>query len=133
MSEFNTPIVPDEQTVPQQSTPNVVYHVTVNNGLQESFFDGKLIQQIGYLLLGLLITVCTLGICWPFAHCLMYRWKIKHTVINGHRLAFDGRGIQLWGKWLLWALLCIITFGIYSFWLHIALERWRAKHTHFAN
>ena len=98
----------------------------------ESFFDGKLSQQIGYGILGFLITVLTLGICFPCAICMQYNWKIKHTVINGHRLAFDGKASHLFGRWLLWLLLCIITFGIYSFWVGIALEQWRVKHTHFA-
>ena len=97
----------------------------------ESYFDGGLLQLIGWRLLGLLITVVTLGICAPWAICIIYRWETKHTVINGKRLEFDGSAIQLFGNWIKWLLLTIITFGIYSFWLSIALKKWQTKHTHF--
>lgn len=98
-----------------------------------SYFDGGLLQLIGWMILGTLLTVCTLGICYPFALCMVYGWETKHTVINGHRLVFDGNGLQLWGKWILWLLLCIITLGIYSFWVGIALRKWKTSHTHFAD
>ena len=97
----------------------------------ESYFDGGLLQLIGYKILGALVTFITFGICYPWAFCMIYGWEAKHTVINGRRLKFDGKAIQLFGNWIKWLLLCIITFGIYSFWLGIALKKWRTKHTHF--
>ena len=98
-----------------------------------SYFDGGLLQLIGWKILGGLVTVCTLGICYPWAFCMVYGWEAKHTVINGKRLAFDGKAIQLFGNWIKWLLLTIITVGIYSFWLGIALKKWKTKHTYFAN
>ena len=98
----------------------------------ESYFDGGLLQLIGWSLLAGLIIFITLGFGYPFAACMLYRWEAKHTVINGRRLRFDGTGMQLLGKWILWCLLTIITLGIYSFWLVIKLKQWRTKHTHFA-
>ncbi len=107
----------------------------INSGLQvsNSFFDGGLLQLIGWTLLGLLLTVLTLGICYPWALCMVYGWKINHTVIEGRRLQFTGSAIGLFGNWIKWLLLCIITLGIYSFWLYIALEKWKVKNTRFAN
>ena len=99
----------------------------------ESYFDGRLLQLIGLNILGALITICTLGICYPVAVCMSYKWETKHTVINGHRLKFTGTAIQLWGSWIKWLFLCIITLGIYSFWLNIALKKWITKHTEFAD
>jgi len=99
---------------------------------QESYFDGKLLQYIGWCLLGGLVTAVTLGICYPFAVCFVESWKAKHTVIEGKRLKFDGNGGQLIGKWICWILLCIITLGIYSLWIPIKLEAWKVKHTFFA-
>lgn len=99
----------------------------------ESYFDGKLLQQIGYGILGFLVTALTLGICFPWVVCKMYAWRTKHTVIQGHRLVFDGKATQLFGRWLLWLLLSIVTLGIYLLWVGIALEKWRVKHTRFAN
>ena len=91
--------------------------------MQESYFDGGLLQYIGWSILGSLITVLTLGICFPWACCMIYRWEIEHTVVNGQRLYFDGTASQLFGNWVKWLLLTIITLGIYSFWLFIKLKQ----------
>ncbi len=108
-------------------------YVTVNDASGESYFDGGLLQLFGWVLLGSLVTVLTIGICLPWAYCMVYRWEAKHTVISGHRLTFDGTAAQLFGKWLLWLLLTVITAGIYGIWVSIKLKKWRTKHTHFAN
>ena len=100
--------------------------------MQESYFDGGLLQLIGWRLLGSIVIICTLGICTPWAICMEKNWEVKHTVINGERLAFDGKAIQLFGQWIKWLLLCIITFGIYSLWVGIAMKKWVVKHTHVA-
>ena len=100
---------------------------------EKSYFDGGLLQLIGWQLLGALVTFFTFGICYPWALCMVYSWETKHTVINGHRLYFDGKATQLFGKWILWFLLTIVTLGIYSFWLGIELRKWKTFHTHFAD
>lgn len=99
--------------------------------MNESYFDGGLLQIIGWKILGFLITLCTFGICYPWAVCMVYNWETKHTVVNGHRLSFDGKAIQLFGHWIKWFLLSIITLGIYLLWVGIALRKWKTKHTHF--
>jgi uncharacterized membrane protein YjgN (DUF898 family) len=99
---------------------------------ESSYFDGGLLQLIGWSLLGWLVTTITLGICYPWALCMVYGWKINHTVVEGRRLKFTGKAVGLFGNWIKWLLLCIITVGIYSFWLGIALEKWKVKHTEFA-
>lgn len=101
--------------------------------MENSYFDGGLLQLICWRILGILITVFTLGICYPWAFCMVYGWEAKHTVVDGHRLYFDGTALQLFGNWIKWLLLTIVTLGIYSFWLGIALRKWKAKHTHFAD
>ncbi|MGX6979813.1 DUF898 family protein [Vagococcus elongatus] len=98
--------------------------------MKESYFDGGLATYVGTAILSWLITVLTLGICAPWGICMMYNWKIKHTVIDGKRLYFDGTAMQLFGNWIKWLLLTIVTLGIYSFWLNIKLEQWRTMHTH---
>ena len=99
--------------------------------MKESYFDGGLLSYIGWVILGTLITFLTLGICYPWALCMLYGWKINHTVINGKRLKFTGTAIGLFGNWVKWFLLTIITLGIYGFWLFIKLEQWKTKHTVF--
>ena len=98
---------------------------------EKSYFDGGLLQLIGWKIVGAFITVFTLGICYPWAVCMVYGWETKHTVINGKRLTFDGKAVQLFGNWIKWLLLTLITLGIYSFWLSISLRKWKTKHTHF--
>jgi len=99
----------------------------------KSYFDGGLLQLIGWTILGIFITLFTLGICYPWALCMVYGWKINHTVIEGRRLKFNGTAIGLFGNWIKWLVLTYITFGIYSFWLSIALEKWKVKNTTFEN
>nr|WP_125550831.1 hypothetical protein [Loigolactobacillus zhaoyuanensis] len=76
-------------------------------------------------MLGTIVTVCTLGICYPWALTLMYGWKI----IDGQRMQFHGSTLDLFDNWIKWLLLAI---GIYSFWVNIKLEAWKAKKTSFA-
>ena len=98
---------------------------------RNSYFDGKLLQLWGWSFLAGLISVVTLGICVPWAICMIQRWQTRHTVIEGKRLAFDGKGIQLFGNWIKWFLLTIITLGIYGWWTPIRVNKWTAKHTYF--
>ena len=100
--------------------------------MRESRFDGGLLQLIGWRLLGLLVTLCTLGICYPWAVCMIYRWGAPHTVIVGHRLEFDGTALGLFGLWLKWWILCLVTCGVYGLWVCISIRKWKSKHTHFA-
>lgn len=97
--------------------------------MQESNFDGGLLQLIGWRILGLLITIGTMGICYPWAVCMIYKWETEHTIINGNRLRFDGTAMGLFGSWIKWLFLTIITIGIYSFWVQIKLKQWKVKHT----
>ena len=101
--------------------------------MKESYFDGGLLILIGWYILGILITFFTFGICYPWALCMIYGWKINHTVIEGRRLRFTGSAWSLFGHWIIWLLLSFITLGIYLFWVGIALEKWKVKNTEFAN
>ncbi len=99
----------------------------------ESYFDGGLLQLIGWTILGGIITTITFGICYPWALCMFYGWRIDHTVVNGRRLKFTGTAMGLFGNWIKWLVLIFITFGIYGFWVGIALEKWKVKNTTFSN
>jgi uncharacterized membrane protein YjgN (DUF898 family) len=94
-------------------------------------FDGGAASWFGVQLGGLLITVFTLGICYPWALVMTYRWKAKHTFVNGRQLRFTGNAFSLFGQWIKCALLCLITFGIYSFWLYPQLTKWITEHQEY--
>lgn len=100
--------------------------------MNNSYFDGGLLQLIGYKILGAIITAITLGICAPWAITMIYDWETKHTVVEGRRLRFEGTAIGLFGHWIKWLLLTVVTFGIYGFWVGIALRKWKAQNTFFA-
>ena len=100
---------------------------------KKSYFDGGLLSLIGWNILGFIVTTLTFGICYPWALCMVYGWKINHTVIEGKRLRFTGKAISLFGLWIKWFLLCILTLGIYSLWIAISLEKWKVKHTEYVD
>ena len=100
---------------------------------RNSFFDGGLLSFIGWNTLAAILTVFSLGILYPWALCLVYGWKINHTVVDGHRMRFNGSAVGLFGNWIKWWCLTVITLGIYSFWIGIKLEDWKVKNTSFIN
>jgi uncharacterized membrane protein YjgN (DUF898 family) len=95
-------------------------------------FDGGAATYIGTGVLAFLVTVFTLGICYPFAFVLRERWRAKHSYIEGRQLVFVGSAWGLFGHWLKWFVLIIITLGIYSFWVAPRLYRWKWENTSWA-
>lgn len=96
-------------------------------------FDGGAATYVGTAILGMLITVLTAGICYPFALVLVERWRCKHTYIDGEQLVFRGSAVGLFGRWLLWLLLIVVTLGIYLFWVGPRLQEWKTVNTDFAS
>jgi len=94
-------------------------------------FDGGAGTYWGTALLGAVITIFTLGICYPFAVVLLQRWRSKHTYIDGRQLRFTGSAIGLFGRWILWLLLIVVTIGIYSFWVIPRLTKWKVENQVF--
>lgn len=94
-------------------------------------FDGGAATYLGTGVLGVLITVLTFGICYPFALVLNERWRAKHSYIDGQRLVFTGTALGLFGNWIKWVFLCWITLGIYLFWVGPRIVRWKWEHTDF--
>lgn len=94
-------------------------------------FDGGAATYVGTAILGFLITVFTLGICYPFALVLKQRWKAKHSYVDGQRLVFTGSAWGLFGNWIKWLLLTVITLGIYLFWVVPRITKWVWENTDF--
>jgi len=96
----------------------------------ESYWDGHLIQLIGWMILGAILVTITLGIMYPWYYCVLQRWKCKHSVYDGYRLVFDGHAIQIIGKWICWLLLTVVTLTIFAWFIPMKIEKWKASHTH---
>lgn len=99
----------------------------------DSYFDGDTFSFIGYTIVTSLVCAVTLGIAFPWMHCMLQSWEARHTVIHGRRMKFDGTGGQLFGKYLLWVFLTLITLGIYGIWLGVSMKKWTVKHTFYAD
>lgn len=97
----------------------------------DSYFDGGLIELIGWKLLSFLITIITFGIAAPWGACMIYSYQINHTVYNGKRLKFEGTGGDLFVNIFKWVLLSIVTFGIYAFFIPVKKTKWVISNIHF--
>jgi uncharacterized membrane protein YjgN (DUF898 family) len=114
----------DREGLPPQKEPHM--------SKSEHFaFDGGAATYVGTFLLAFLVTVCTLGIAYPWALCMKQRWIAKHTIVDGHRCRFTAGGMNLFGHWIKWWFLCLITIGIYSFWVGPRLQKWIVEHTDY--
>lgn len=85
----------------------------------DSYFDGKVLEWLGYRILAFIITAVTFGIANAWAEKLLIAYTIDHTVYNGKRLKFEGTGASLFVQKFKWIFLTIITLGIYGFWIPI--------------
>jgi uncharacterized membrane protein YjgN (DUF898 family) len=94
-------------------------------------FDGGAATYVGTAILGAVITIFSLGFCYPFALVLRERWKAKHSFIDGQRLVFSGSAWGLFGNWVKWLLLIFVTLGIYSFWVVPRVTKWKWENTDF--
>lgn len=97
----------------------------------DSYFDGSLIELIGWKLLSILITIVSFGIAAPWGACMIYSYQINHTVYNGKRLKFEGTGGDLFVNIFKWVLLSIITLGIYTLFIPVRKTKWVISNIHF--
>lgn len=104
----------------------------IGPGIQIYQFRGGAASWFGTQILGIIITVCTIGICYPFAVVLVERWRAKNTLLYGRQLQFIGTGWGIFGLWIKWLLLSIITLGIYTFWVYPRLMQWKVEKTVYA-
>jgi uncharacterized membrane protein YjgN (DUF898 family) len=96
-------------------------------------FDGGPASWFGVQLAGLIVTLGTLGICYPWAVVMVYRWKASHTYVNGRGLMFTGSARSLFRQWIKWWALSIITLGLYTFWVYPRMARWTIEHQIYAD
>lgn len=97
----------------------------------DSYFDGKLLELIGWNLLRFLITMVTLGIAGPWGEVMLMRYQIEHTVLNGKRLKFEGSGGSLFVEKFKWFFFTLITLGIYGLWIPVKKYKWILANVYF--
>ena len=87
-------------------------------------YRGKNKELIPTVLLGLFLTVITLGIYGPWFSVKVRRYIYSKLSFGNLTLRFDGRGGELFLIGLKGVLLTIVTLGIYGFWYGRNLYRW---------
>ena len=97
----------------------------------DSYFDGGLLELIGWRILAGLIIGLTLGIATPWAQCMLYNYQYKHTVYNGKRLKFEGTGGDLFVNYFKWTFFTIITLGIYLLFVPVRKTQWVTSNLHY--
>jgi len=123
-----------EEAIPQYEEVKPQYdevEIKQKHNLNDSYFDGKLFELIGYRILHFIISVVSLGIASPWSSCMLLSYRINHTVYNGKRLKFEGTGGSLFGLRLKWFFLTLITFGIYLFFKPVSKLKWIMSNVHF--
>jgi len=128
-----------EQDTTQKVKENIYEEVQVYQEVEktkkeirtDSYFDGSLIELIGWRVLAFLITIITLGFGAPWAQCMLYSYQIKHTVYNGKRLKFEGTGGDLFVNMFKWVIFSILTFGIYILFIPVRKTKWVISNIHF--
>ena len=99
----------------------------------DSYYDGKLLEIIGYRILSFLITFVSFGIASAWGEKLLIAYDVEHTVYNGKRLKFNGTGAALFVQKFKWIFFSIITLGIYALWIPVKKQKWIAANTYFEN
>lgn len=124
-------LTPNETTYEEVEPQYQEVSITEKPKRTDSYFDGGLLELIGWRVLGFLITVITLGIGKPWAECMLLGYQYNHTVYNGKRLKFEGKGGDLFVNYFKWILFTIITLGIYLFFIPVRKKQWEIANLHF--
>ncbi|GIW52414.1 MAG: hypothetical protein KatS3mg081_1769 [Gemmatimonadales bacterium] len=80
---------------------------------------------------GVLLTVVTLGLYYPFFHVQVRRFLVDHSYFGNRPFSFDGDGRDIFGRHLLALLLFVPTLGFYWFWYTAFRNRYYWSHTSF--
>ncbi len=84
---------------------------------------------LGTWILGVLLTVFTLGFASPWVVAMKTRWVRDHLRVGGEAVRFDGTGGQMFWTILVGRFLTVITLGLYLPWRLVGIQRWIAQHS----
>jgi uncharacterized membrane protein YjgN (DUF898 family) len=94
-------------------------------------FRGEFDELLGIFVPGILLTIITLGLYYPFFHANVRRFFVNETRFGHAPFSFTGDGRGIFARHLALYILIPITLGIYGFW-HVAFRhRYYWEHTAF--
>ena len=96
-------------------------------------FRGRLKECMGKYIGGMLLTLLTLGLYYPFFHEKMRGYWVRNTYFGDTPFEYNGRGKDLMGSFILAVILALPTLYLYLFWYMAKVERYDWAHTRFAN
>jgi uncharacterized membrane protein YjgN (DUF898 family) len=93
-------------------------------------FRGKGMDAFVLYLIGLVFTVLTLGLYWPFFKMKSEKFWRENSWFGDVQFDFSGIGKDFFKKYILAILLTPLTLGFYLFWFTADLKRYLWSHTH---
>ncbi len=94
-------------------------------------FRGDYVEFMQVYIPGILLTIVTLGLYYPFFHANVRRYVVDATRFGSGQFTFTGEGGDLFLRHLALYLLVPCTLGLYWFW-HVAFRhRYYWEHTSF--
>ncbi len=92
-------------------------------------FRGRLKEFIKIYVPGLLLTIITLGLYYPYFRVNTWRFLVGHACFGTTQFEFDGKGADLFGRYILAIVFSILTLGIYWIWFSAEMHRYQWTHT----
>jgi len=94
-------------------------------------FRGDYGDFFAIYVVGILLTVISLGVYFPYFHANIRKYVVKETNFGNRAFEFSGTGGDLLARHLLLYLLLPLTLGIYYFWHTAYRHRYYWEHTRF--
>jgi uncharacterized membrane protein YjgN (DUF898 family) len=95
-------------------------------------FRGGVKDFIKIYIPGVLLTLISLGVYYPYFQNDIRKFQINHTYFGSTRFSYDGKGSDILGRHILALLLSILTLGLYWFWFAAWRHRYYWEHTSFS-
>ncbi|WP_367756045.1 YjgN family protein [Flavobacterium sp. WC2430] len=84
-------------------------------------FQGKGNDFFGIIIINWLLTICSLGIYYPWAKAKKLQFLYGQTTLNGDSFAFQGTGKEMFKGFLKAILLFLILGGIFGFFMYLQM------------
>ncbi len=93
-------------------------------------FGGKSMDAFVLYLIGVLFTVLTLSLHWPFFKMKSEKFWRENSRFGDVQFRFSGTGTDFFKKFFLAVILTPLTLGFYMFWFVADFKRYVWSHTH---